>query len=173
MTAKQKPNQTSKITQLYLDYCKECGLQPKLKRDGNSSYTISYTGNNAEITNQITFHKELGIISVFNYTFIKFSQSNLLNLFQLVNEINHILNFHSLIIEVNEDVVALRNEAQFSTLLLEADLLKETLESGLVLLDQFIPAINLVNYGVMGVEEAMDTAERLEHTQDMVEDMPN
>ena len=173
MTAKQKPDQTSKITQLYLDHCKEHGLEAELKKGSKSTYTISFIGNNAKLSNQTSFHKELGIISVFNYTFIKFSQSNLLNLFQLVNEINHILNFHSLIIEVNEDVVALRNEAHISTLVLEAGLLKDTLESGLVLLDQFIPAINLVNYGVMGVDKALETAERFSSTQNMELDLPN
>jgi len=173
MTAKQKPDPTSQLTQLYLDHCKEHGLEAELKKGSKSTYTISFIGNNAKLSNQTSFHKKLEIVSVLNYTFIKFSQSNLLNLYKLANEINNMMHFHCLIFQEEEDVVALRNEAHISTLVLEAGLLKDTLESGLVLLDQFIPAINLVNYGVMGVDKALETAERFSSTQNMELDLPN
>ena len=58
-------------------------------------------------------------------------------------------------------------------LLIEAVLLKDALESGVSTLDHFIPAFHLVSYGTMDVDKALETVDRLEHTQDMVEDLPN
>ena len=66
-----------------------------------------------------------------------------------------------------------KNGASYSSLLHEADLLKDSLESGVSALDHFISAFHLVSYGTMDVDKALETVDRLEHTQDMVEDLPN
>ena len=173
MTAKQKPNQTSKITQLYLDFCKEREVKPKLDEKYGCIYSIVYSAENGDILNLTTFNDEDEYMSVYNSTPIKLAESKLLNLYKLANEINQTLSYHSLVLLPEDRKVMVKNGASYSSLLHEADLLKDALESGVSALNHFIPAFHLVSYGTMGIDKALETAERLEHTQDMVEDLPN
>ena len=173
MTDKQKPNQTSKITQLYLDFCKEREVKPKLDEKYGCIYSIVYSAENGNILNLTTFNDEDEYMSVYNYTTIKLAESKLLNLYKLANEINQTLSCHSLVLLPKDRKVIVKNGASYSSILCEAGLLKDALESGVSALDQFIPAINLVNYGVMGVDKALETAERFSSTQNMELDLPN
>ena len=108
-----------------------------------------------------------------NYTPINLVESRLLSLYKLANAINSTLDNHSLVLFPEDNLVMVRNSAPYSRLLLEADLLNVVIESGVSTLDHFIPAFHLVSYGTMDVDKALETVDRLEHTQEMVEDLPN
>ena len=168
MTNKQKPNQTSKITQLYLDFCKEREVKPKLDEKYGCIYSIVYSAENGNILNLTTFNDEDEYMSVYNYTTIKLAESKLLNLYKLANEINQTLSCHSLVLLPEDRKVMVKNGASYSSILCEAGLLKDALESGVSALDHFIPAFHLVSYGTMDVDKALETVDRLEHTQEMV-----
>ena len=108
-----------------------------------------------------------------NYTPINLVESRLLTFFKLANAINNTLDNHSLVLFPENNLVMVRNSAPYSCLLLEANLKNVVIESGVSILDHFIPAFHLVSYGTMDVDKALETVDRLEHTQEMVEDMPN
>ena len=173
MTDKQKPNQTSKITQLYLDFCKEIEAKPEKDAEDDCVYILDYQTRNGNIQCFTRFFEEYEEMVVRNYTPINLVESRLLSLYKLANTINSTLDNHSLVLFPEDNLVMVRNSAPYSRLLLEADLLNVVIESGVSALDQFIPAINLVNYGVMGVDKALETAERFSSTQNMEVDLPN
>ena len=108
-----------------------------------------------------------------NYTPINLVESRLLSLYKLANAINNTLDNHSLVLFPEDNLVMVRNSAPYSRLLLEANLKNVVIESGVSILDHFIPAFHLVSYGTMDADRALEAVERLEHTQDMVEDLPN
>ena len=108
-----------------------------------------------------------------NYTSINLVESRLLTFFKLANAINNTLDNHSLVLFPEDNLVMVRNSAPYSRLLLEANLKNVVIESGVSILDHFIPAFHLVSYGTMDVDKALEAVERLEHTKDMVEEVPN
>ena len=173
MTAKQKPNQTSKITQLYLDYCKEIEAKPEHDEDDDCVYILDYQTRNGNIQCFTRFFEEYEEMVVKNYTPINLVESRVLSLYKLANAINNTLDNHSLVLFPEDNLVMVRNSAPYSRLLLEANLKNVVIESGVSILDHFIPAFHLVSYGTMDVDKALETVDRLEHTQEMVMELPN
>ena len=173
MTNKQKLNQTSKITQLYLDFCKEIEAKPEKDAKDDYVYTIDYQTRNGNIQCFTRFFEEYEEMVVRNYTPINLVESRLLSLYKLANAINNTLDNHSLVLFPEDNLVMVRNSAPYSRLLLEANLKNVVIESGVSILDHFIPAFHLVSYGTMDADRALEAVERLEHTKDMVEDLPN
>jgi len=173
MTNKQKPNQPSKITQLYLDFCKEIEAKPEKDADDDYVYTLDYQTRNGHIHCCTRFFEEYEEMVVKNYTPINLVESRLLSLYKLANAINSTLDNHSLVLFPEDNLVMVRNSAPYSRLLLEADLLNVVIESGVSILNHFIPAFHLVSYGTMDVDKALETVDRLEHTQEMVMELPN
>ena len=170
---KQKPNQTSKITQLYLDFCKERKAKPEKDAKDDYVYTLDYQTRNGNINCFTRFFEEYEEMVVNNYTPINLVESRLLTFFKLANAINNTLDNHSLVLFPEDNLVMVRNSAPYSRLLLEANLKNVVIESGVSILDHFIPAFHLVSYGTMDADRALEAVERLEHTKDMVEDLPN
>ena len=127
---KQKPNQTSKITQLYLDICKEIEAKPEKDADDDYVYTLDYQTRNGHIHCCTRFFEEYEEMVVKNYTPINLVESRLLSLYKLANAINNTLDNHSLVLFPEDNLVMVRNSAPYSRLLLEANLKNVVIESG-------------------------------------------
>ena len=175
MTAKEKPNETSKIIQLFLDCCKARDHRPIQDEELDFCYRIMLRGDNGHLICTLTFDAEEERVLINALSIMKFPKSTLSELYKLTNEINNKHVSSKLVLNTEDNYVALEAIKRYAEIGAIKYLWKD-IDLAVDILDFYIPAFHLVGYGTMGADKALETVERLSFADEMeeaMEELPN
>jgi len=175
MTTKEKPNETSRIIQLFLDNCKTRDYHPEKDNEFDFRYKIRIWGENGYLTSIVTFDAVKEYVFVQVILILNFLKSTLSELCKLTNEINNKYVSSKLVINTEENYVALEAIKRYAEIGAIKYLWKD-IDLAVDILDFYIPAFHLVGYGTMGADKALETVERLSFADEMeeaMEELPN
>ena len=175
MTAKEKPNETSKIIQLFLDCCKARDHRPIQDEELDFCYRIMLRGDNGHLICTLTFDAEEEQVLINALSIMKFPKSTLSELYKLTNEINNKHVSSKLLLNTEDNYVALEAIKRYAEI---GDLynLWKNIEIIVGILDCYIPAFHLVIYGTMDADKALETVKRLaieDIMEEAMEELPN